>query len=335
VDLREIPALEDSPLGTRAALWLGASRFTPAGLPRRGKGQAPVSKKKYCMRNAKDLAGNTHVSMPTLARRGWTPAMVKAHLGPPDETAKNPHYACAAPMKLYSVLRVLRAEQQQSWVDDLALAAKRKAAAARGRATRKRNAKEAERKTLADVGILPAVFTVNRAAKRFRDDARQSYEWGDRRTAGEYAARKRELYDLKNQALAHLLREGELAIVGLHVLTSAGTRMAGSLRVTSPRSSRAMAIASTGPRGSNLTARRWFLLPKSPRSPSTTMSLRSKWRKRQCAATCKEKSMFRCTNGPVVGPLNGGTMWTRSANPSMTPVASVDCTMRLGSNRQA
>jgi hypothetical protein len=82
----------------------------------------------------------THMCMSTLAERGWTPALVKRHLGAPDKTAMNPHYRYSAPMKLYSVQRVLKAERSKSWTADLAHTAKRKAAAMRGRARRKAKA---------------------------------------------------------------------------------------------------------------------------------------------------------------------------------------------------
>lgn len=46
-----------------------------------------------------------------LKERGWTDALIRDHLGNPDKTKRNPHYASAAPMKLYALERI---EDQES-----------------------------------------------------------------------------------------------------------------------------------------------------------------------------------------------------------------------------
>jgi hypothetical protein len=170
-----------------------------------------------------NMAGQSHVIMSTLAERGWTPAIVKKHLGAPDRTAPNP-YRRAAEVKLYSVQRVREAEQRETWAADLARAARRKEAAARGRATRQANAEArrdaAERQALTEIGILPALFAVNRETKRLRDASRRAWRMGDKKSAGEHSARKRELYELKNQALEYLVQENRLTVVGYHVFNA-------------------------------------------------------------------------------------------------------------------
>ena len=60
-----------------------------------------------------------------LRERGWTPALVRTFLGPPDATKKNPHYAPAAPMKLYDLRRVKAAERRAKWKQQRSAAAKR------------------------------------------------------------------------------------------------------------------------------------------------------------------------------------------------------------------
>lgn len=44
--------------------------------------------------------------------RGWSRQLVDQLLGSPDETKHNPHYRSAAPMRLYSLARVKRAERR-------------------------------------------------------------------------------------------------------------------------------------------------------------------------------------------------------------------------------
>ena len=51
---------------------------------------------------------------------GWTDAAIKKFLGEEDATAPNPRYKCAAPMRLYNLDRIEKAEQTPefaAWVD--------------------------------------------------------------------------------------------------------------------------------------------------------------------------------------------------------------------------
>jgi hypothetical protein len=45
-------------------------------------------------------------TMRQLKQRGWTAALIKKFLDPPDATRPNPHYKSAAPMRLYMATRV-------------------------------------------------------------------------------------------------------------------------------------------------------------------------------------------------------------------------------------
>lgn len=51
--------------------------------------------------------------------RGWTEAMVRRHLGPPDALAVNPVAHANHPMKVYLVRRVERAERRAEVIADL------------------------------------------------------------------------------------------------------------------------------------------------------------------------------------------------------------------------
>jgi hypothetical protein len=50
-----------------------------------------------------------------LKERGWTEALVKKFLDPPDATRPNPHSKSAAPMRLYTASRVEAAESCEEW----------------------------------------------------------------------------------------------------------------------------------------------------------------------------------------------------------------------------
>jgi hypothetical protein len=54
-------------------------------------------------------------TMTQLKERGWTEALVKKFLDPPDATRPNPHYKSAPPMRLYTASRVEAAESCEDW----------------------------------------------------------------------------------------------------------------------------------------------------------------------------------------------------------------------------
>lgn len=51
-----------------------------------------------------------------LKHRGWTDTATERFLGEHDKEAVNPHYKCAAPMKLYKLSRVEQIEQSQAFL---------------------------------------------------------------------------------------------------------------------------------------------------------------------------------------------------------------------------
>lgn len=63
--------------------------------------------------------------------RGWTDKLIKKFLGAPDETRTNPHYSCAAPMKLYLKSRVEQAEASAEFQKEYSVARKRSETAAK------------------------------------------------------------------------------------------------------------------------------------------------------------------------------------------------------------
>ena len=54
-------------------------------------------------------------TMRQLKQRGWTAALIKKFLDPPDATRPNPHYKSAAPMRLYAATRVEAVESCEDW----------------------------------------------------------------------------------------------------------------------------------------------------------------------------------------------------------------------------
>jgi hypothetical protein len=53
-------------------------------------------------------------------RGGWTRRLIDRLLGEPDKLARNPHYASAAPMRLYLLERVAEVEQTPEYQRALA-----------------------------------------------------------------------------------------------------------------------------------------------------------------------------------------------------------------------
>ena len=77
-----------------------------------------------------------------LKQRGWTDTMIVKYLGDPDETKANPYYKSAAPMRLYDLKRVERAEKRKAFIADREASDRRKQSAAKGVATKREKAVE-------------------------------------------------------------------------------------------------------------------------------------------------------------------------------------------------
>lgn len=111
-----------------------------------------------------------YLTTPRLKERGWTDTMIKKFLGEPDATRDNPHYKCAAPMKLYETKRVERVERRKSFKEYMEASAGRKASAQKGVKTKIEKALEYAR----TVGINVPTMDYDKVVKR----ACQSYnEW--------------------------------------------------------------------------------------------------------------------------------------------------------------
>lgn len=66
----------------------------------------------------------------SLKERGWSDSMIKNILGEPDDYMDNPHYKCAAPMRLWTVEHVRNAERRKVFKEAAAKYAARKDGAA-------------------------------------------------------------------------------------------------------------------------------------------------------------------------------------------------------------
>jgi hypothetical protein len=88
-------------------------------------------------RQSPAILNDEYLSAMALAERGWTPAMVRALLDPPDATKPNPKYRSAAPMRLYALARVEATEGTDEF-RDRQRAACRRAAMSRAVADRHR-----------------------------------------------------------------------------------------------------------------------------------------------------------------------------------------------------
>jgi hypothetical protein len=72
-----------------------------------------------------------------LKKRGWTDALIRKFLQPPDQTTKNPRYSSKAPMKLYLLTRVVRVERTRAFKQELAKVPERRKRAEKSTATKR------------------------------------------------------------------------------------------------------------------------------------------------------------------------------------------------------
>jgi len=119
-----------------------------------------------------------HITQSDLCRRGWTKPLIAKHLGAPDVEKPNPYYRNAgAPMKLYLLNRVERAEQSPEFRADVNAAAARRDGAAAAVETKRTNLLAAVESFPIDVQVVPDVT----------DRAIRSYN-GQRQTGASRAA---------------------------------------------------------------------------------------------------------------------------------------------------
>ncbi|MGD0517317.1 MAG: hypothetical protein ABSA26_07250 [Thermoguttaceae bacterium] len=67
-----------------------------------------------------------------------------------------------------------------------------------------------------EIDLLLATFTVNKAAKRYRDSAQSNYYYGQHGFARYAKHTKENLYMLKNKGIAEAYRQGRLSFIGTH-----------------------------------------------------------------------------------------------------------------------
>jgi hypothetical protein len=107
------------------------------------------------------------VSIAGLKSRGWTPAMVAALLGEPDTLGRNPHYAKAAPMRLYALARIEAAEGSPEFAAAKAKAAGRIAGAQKATATKRTALLRQVRAMQVVIKVLPDNVVLRRAIGAF------------------------------------------------------------------------------------------------------------------------------------------------------------------------
>ncbi|WP_326599613.1 hypothetical protein [Streptomyces sp. NBC_01803] len=125
------------------------------------------------MAHPEDRTPVAYCSPDALRARGWTPFLVRAFLGAPDETA---------PEALYLTARVRAAERRPDFVAARDLRRRRAVALREATARRRREALEAIRTAPADLPRLsPAELTARAVQHRnVRDAERATLSWGHR-----------------------------------------------------------------------------------------------------------------------------------------------------------
>lgn len=67
------------------------------------------------MKNTKEIR-REFISKVTLKERGWTDSLIRQFYPVPEKEVRNPHYSCAAPMKLYDLSRVKDVEKNENFI---------------------------------------------------------------------------------------------------------------------------------------------------------------------------------------------------------------------------
>lgn len=179
-----------------------------------------------------------------LLERGWTKPLISRLLGSPDEIR---HRHGGGEYYLFGTKRVQRGEKRKLWLAETArraarCEARREAALWREiteeylREVRDNTGDESDHwsdhpaiapfledarkrkqlELLTRHGLLPALFAVNREAKRQREASQRAYLEGDYESATDHKLNKERLYWLKGQAPEHLWRDGQVERVGWH-----------------------------------------------------------------------------------------------------------------------
>ena len=249
MDLREIPTLPDQIPGEGLMLLYSQALARNQKMSQLVQNpEAPGKEGRSTEKPGASVKGRSAMLLQRdLLDRGWTKPMIVRFLIGPDRIKKwsgDGHYC------LFDRARVLRAEGKKRWQlarDKIAACRDDRRVQALQRQIVKdylaevmgldetgkpiwpdwsghpavqeywfeRN-RSKERESLAQVGVLPAIFAMNREAKRQRDAARNNFANGEFDAASSSAKRKLHLYDLKGQAMEWALRDGLLERVGWH-----------------------------------------------------------------------------------------------------------------------
>ena len=115
-----------------------------------------------------------------LLARGWTRSLIARFLSQPDRTVGNPHYRCAADMKLYSLARVEQIEATPEFRAARAKLAGRRAGAARATATKLQKTLDlAARTRIPTLRPLDREAVIEKACANFNSRLRQrEWDWG-------------------------------------------------------------------------------------------------------------------------------------------------------------
>ena len=102
-------------------------------------------------------------------KRDWTDGLIEQFLPEPDETARNPHFRSAAPMRLYLLERVLEIEESEQWLVAFAVAQSRRASAKKGTETKLRALMEHLETIQFEVPIYPWEELVIKACQHYNE----------------------------------------------------------------------------------------------------------------------------------------------------------------------
>ena len=125
----------------------------------------------------------THLTLTQLLERGWTRTIVRDLLGEEDQRRRNPFYRKAAPMRLWSLERVIEAESGAAFAEQQAAIARRRDAARTAARKRARRLCDWAQTVRIRVDKMPAGLAMARAIKSYNDfhylDEEEAGPWSD------------------------------------------------------------------------------------------------------------------------------------------------------------
>lgn len=110
-----------------------------------------------------------YVSMKGLKAEGWTDKLIQKFLGEPDKTARNPMFASASPVKLYSRERIHEVLQTKAFLEEKEKADIRKKSARKAVETKQDSLMEKIRQLEILVEILPPGKVKRLAIESYND----------------------------------------------------------------------------------------------------------------------------------------------------------------------